>query len=70
MLAAFNAQGARIVQYRFFGGLSNPEVAEVLGTSERTVRRGWNASRAWLARELGDARVRGTATLLGGDAGE
>jgi RNA polymerase sigma factor (TIGR02999 family) len=63
-LAAFNPQGARIVQYRFFGGLSTEEVAGVLGTSERTVRRAWTASRAWLRRELGEALDRSTATLL------
>jgi RNA polymerase sigma factor (TIGR02999 family) len=51
-LAVFNPLGTRVVQYRFFGGLSNPEVAEVLGVSERTVRRTWNAARAWLHREL------------------
>jgi RNA polymerase sigma factor (TIGR02999 family) len=51
-LAVFNEQGARVVQYRFFGGLSTDEVAEVLGCSERTVRRSWTAARAWLRREL------------------
>jgi RNA polymerase sigma factor (TIGR02999 family) len=51
-LAAFNEQGARVVQYRFFGGLSTDEVAEVLGCSERTVRRSWTAARAWLRKEL------------------
>ncbi len=51
-LAVFNADGARVVQYRFFAGLSNAEVAELLGTSERTVRRSWTAARAWLRREL------------------
>ncbi len=55
-LAAFNADGARVVQYRFFAGLSNGEVAELLGTSERTVRRAWTAARAWLRRELVTAR--------------
>ncbi len=51
-MAEFNPLGSRVVQYRFFGGLSNPEVAAVLGVSERTVRRTWNAARAWLHREL------------------
>lgn len=51
-MATFNPLGSRVVQYRFFGGLSNPEVAAVLGVSERTVRRTWNAARAWLHREL------------------
>ncbi|MGE0555330.1 MAG: sigma-70 family RNA polymerase sigma factor [Gemmatimonadales bacterium] len=62
-LAVFNPEGARIVQYRFFGGLSTPEVATVLGTSERTVRRVWSVAKAWLRRELDDA-IGGATTLL------
>ncbi len=58
-LAAFNPQGARIVQLRFFGGLTNDEAAAVLQTSERTVRRSWSASRAWLRREV-SGRVDGS----------
>lgn len=53
-LARFNPDGATVVEYRFFGGLANPEVAEVMGSSERTVRRTWTVARAWLRRELGD----------------
>lgn len=53
-LAAFNAQGARVVQYRFFGGLGHDQIAELLGVSERTVRRSWMVAKAWLRRELGD----------------
>ncbi|MEZ4588204.1 MAG: ECF-type sigma factor [Gemmatimonadales bacterium] len=52
-LAEFNERGARVVEYRFFGGLAHPEIAEVLGVSEVTVRRAWAAARAWLRRELG-----------------
>ena len=52
-LAAFNPEGARIVKLRFFGGLSNEEVADVLASSERTVRRQWSVAKAWLRRELG-----------------
>jgi len=51
-LAQFNARGADVVLYRFFGGLSHRETAEVLGVSEITVRRAWTAARAWLRREL------------------
>jgi RNA polymerase sigma factor (TIGR02999 family) len=51
-LSVFNPEGALIVQHRFFGGLSNEEVAEVTGSSERTVRRSWTMARAWLRREL------------------
>lgn len=45
---------ARVVELRFFGGLTQSEVAEVLGCSERTVRRHWVAAKAWLTRELGE----------------
>ncbi len=55
-LAAFNPRGARVVECRFFGGMAHPEIAEVLGVSEPTVRRAWSAARAWLRRELGDGR--------------
>lgn len=55
-LATFNPRGARVVECRFFGGMSHPEIAEVLGVSEPTVRRAWAAARAWLRRELGDGR--------------
>jgi RNA polymerase sigma factor (TIGR02999 family) len=43
---------ARVVELRFFGGLSQQEAAHVLGVSERTVRRDWDHARAWLVREL------------------
>jgi RNA polymerase sigma-70 factor, ECF subfamily len=41
-----------IVEMRFFGGLSEKEIAEALGMSERTVRREWSMARAWLHAEL------------------
>jgi RNA polymerase sigma factor (TIGR02999 family) len=64
-LAEFNPAGALIVQHRFFGGLSNEEVAEVTGSSERTVRRSWTMARAWLRREL-EPSLAGTGdSLLG-----
>jgi RNA polymerase sigma factor (TIGR02999 family) len=43
---------ARVVELRFFGGLSVAETAEVIGASDRTVERHWNAARAWLHRTL------------------
>src|SRR5581483_9084977 len=43
---------ARIVELRYFGGLSEEEAAEVLKISSRTVRRDWEFAKAWLAREL------------------
>lgn len=54
-LAVFNPQGAQVVQYRFFGGLTTDEIGAVLGISERTARRAWTVARAWLRRELGGA---------------
>jgi RNA polymerase sigma-70 factor, ECF subfamily len=51
-LAEFDPQQARLVELRFFGGLSIEEAAEVLGVSRTTVKRNWNLAKAWLAREL------------------
>ena len=47
-LAAADAQKAEIVKLRFFVGLSNREIAELLNVSERTVERSWAFSKAWL----------------------
>lgn len=43
----------RVVELRFFGGLSEPETAEAMGTSLRTVQRLWQRARIWLRAELG-----------------
>ena len=51
-LAVFDARGARVVELRYFGGLSIEETAEVLGVSPKTVKRDWAAARAWLMGEL------------------
>jgi RNA polymerase sigma factor (TIGR02999 family) len=51
-LAALDARQARIVELRFFGGLSIEEAAEVLSLSPATVKREWAGARAWLRREL------------------
>ena len=51
-LAAIDARGARVVELRFFSGLTVEETAEVLGTSPGTVKRDWHAARAWLFREM------------------
>lgn len=51
-LADLDPRQAKIVELRFFGGLTNDEVAEVLRVSEGTVRRDWSLARAWLHREL------------------
>jgi len=51
-LAELDARQARIVELRFFGGLTVEETASVIGISERTVKREWQMSRAWLRREM------------------
>jgi RNA polymerase sigma-70 factor, ECF subfamily len=51
-LTAIDPRRARIVELRFFGGLTEEETAEVLKVSPRTVRREWSLARAWLHREL------------------
>jgi RNA polymerase sigma-70 factor (ECF subfamily) len=51
-LAEVDAQHARVVELRFFGGLSIEETAEVLEISPATVKRNWNVAKAWLARDL------------------
>jgi RNA polymerase sigma factor (TIGR02999 family) len=51
-LAALDARKARIVELRFFAGLSVPEVADALGVSTRTVESEWSFARAWLRGEL------------------
>lgn len=51
-LTAIDPQRARIVELRFFGGLSNEEVAEVLAISTATVQRQWAGARAWLYQEM------------------
>jgi RNA polymerase sigma factor (TIGR02999 family) len=51
-LTAMNERHARIVECRFFGGMSVEETAEALGISPATVKRDWTLARAWLNREL------------------
>jgi RNA polymerase sigma-70 factor (ECF subfamily) len=61
-LAKIDARKSRVLEMRFFGGLSVEEVAEVLGVAANTVIRDWSFARAWLRRELsGDGTTeRGT----------
>ena len=54
-LAALDARQARVVEHRFFGGLTSAETAQVLGGSVPTVDRDWRAARAWLRREMREA---------------
>ena len=51
-LAQLDARQSRVVELRYFGGLSIDETAEVLKVSPGTVRRDWSLARAWLHREL------------------
>ena len=51
-LAEMDPQQARIVELKFFGGLSIDETAEVMGIGHATVERDWKMARAWLRRKL------------------
>jgi RNA polymerase sigma factor (TIGR02999 family) len=51
-LSRVDEQQARIVEMRFFGGLSIEEIGEVLGVSRSTVKREWNVAKAWLVRQM------------------
>ena len=57
-LAALDPQQARVVELRFFGGLSVEETSDLMGISTATVKRDWAMAKAWLAREMGIARGR------------
>lgn len=54
-LARIDEQQSRIIELRFFGGLSVEETAQLTGISPRTVKRQWAIARAWLFRELSRA---------------
>ena len=51
-LAIMDVRRSQVVELRFFGGLSNEEIAEVLKISPNTVMRDWNVAKAWLYREM------------------
>ena len=51
-MAALDERQARIVEFRFFGGMTVEETAEAVGASPATVKREWTAARAWLYGEL------------------
>ena len=51
-LAEVDARQATIVELRYFGGLTVPEIADALGVSTRTIESEWTHARAWLRREL------------------
>jgi RNA polymerase sigma factor (TIGR02999 family) len=52
-LSALDSEQARIVELRYFGGLTIEETAEAIGSSPATVKRHWALARAWLLKELG-----------------
>jgi RNA polymerase sigma factor (TIGR02999 family) len=56
-LAALDPRRSQVVELRYFGGLSNEEIAGVLKISENTVTRDWNMARAWLYQQLGGSAV-------------
>jgi RNA polymerase sigma factor (TIGR02999 family) len=55
-LAVQDLRMAQIVELRFFGGLTNREIADALGINERTVKRDWHVARAWLYERVCDQR--------------
>ncbi len=61
-LATLDPQQERIVEMRFFAGLSVEETADLMGISTATVKRDWAMAKAWLAREMGLPVKRGAAS--------
>lgn len=51
-LTELDPRAGRVVELKFFGGMTEPEIAEALGVSVRTVSGDWRRARAWLAREM------------------
>jgi RNA polymerase sigma-70 factor, ECF subfamily len=58
-LSAIDPRKGRVVELRFFGGLSVKETAQILGISAETVQRDWKMAKSWLRRELKGATPRG-----------
>jgi RNA polymerase sigma-70 factor, ECF subfamily len=63
LLADVDPRRAKVVELRFFGGLSVEETAAALGISEESVMRDWRLARAWLARELAPGEGHGPRQL-------
>jgi RNA polymerase sigma factor (TIGR02999 family) len=59
-LAAIDGRLSRVVELRFFGGLTVEETAEVMQVSPQTVNRAWKTAKVWLLRELSTKRPDGT----------
>ncbi|HTT25266.1 MAG TPA: sigma-70 family RNA polymerase sigma factor [Candidatus Sulfotelmatobacter sp.] len=62
-LEKIDSRQARVVELRFFGGLSVEETAEVIRVSPKTVKREWSVAKAWLHGELRQTHVGGTKAL-------
>ena len=62
-LAEFDERKAKIVEMKFFGGLTAEEIAAVLNVSKQTVDRDWGLAKAWLIREMKHKRNHGAAAL-------
>lgn len=61
-LAKLDERQAKVVELRFFAGMSEEETGEVLGVSSRTIKRDWRIAKAWLFKELGgEQRSAGTS---------
>jgi RNA polymerase sigma factor (TIGR02999 family) len=56
LFARVDARAARVVECRFFGGLTEAETAAVVGATERTVARDWVKAKAWLLRAMSERR--------------
>lgn len=56
-LAQFDERASRVVELRYFGGLSVAEAAVVMGVSEKTIKRDWSLARTWLQAELRGAKL-------------
>jgi RNA polymerase sigma-70 factor (ECF subfamily) len=56
-LASFDPQQSRIVELRFFGGLTIEETAEAMGLSPATIKREWTSAKAWLYHEVANSRM-------------
>ena len=65
-LARTDERKSKVLEMRFFGGLTVDETAEVLGVAPNTVVRDWNFARAWLRRELSGGGVPNHGTLAAG----
>jgi RNA polymerase sigma factor (TIGR02999 family) len=57
LMEAFNERGCRVVEYRFFGGLTHEEIADMMGLSVRTVERSWKMARQWLRMEMNESET-------------